>query len=42
MAKGKKSAAKGTAGTKRQKKTLKDTIRGITKPAASVASASKA
>jgi len=33
MARGKKSAAKGSQGTKRQKKTLKDNIRGITKPA---------
>ena len=34
MAKGKKSGdSKGTHGTKRQKKILKDNIRGITKPA---------
>jgi histone H4 len=34
MAKGKKSGdAKGAHGSKRQKKTLKDNIRGITKPA---------
>jgi len=33
MARGKKSTAKGSQGTKRQKKTLKDNIRGITKPA---------
>lgn len=34
LAKGKKSGdAKGTPSSKRQKKTLKDNIRGITKPA---------